>query len=1136
MSKFYNIHRDCTEYCRSIVHGNLITSAFSVLDISGLQLCSYLNYLCTNCDLIKDSAGRTALHAAASYGYLEVVKWLLNNKNANINARDDESGYTPLHRAFYYGRLYIAIELMKAGADATLLDRDGLTSLDHVIQDGLKPTIYFGSVYTWGINKNNSLGPFSSRNTPECLDVFHKKYPKEYVQQICIDTFHSIIITINGHAYTCGHGLGGRLGLRTENAIVEPTKITFPEKVDVIRVSISRDHSLFLTASRHIYSCGLNTHKVLGLYPPPNKCLSPEKVKCLMSKVPCGVSAGRYHSVAWTARKLYTWGLNGGQLGHESYHGNYIITPRGVPAINNRDNDIKKVVSSDGAIAILTGTGDVYVLHDYMCRKVASRFSNLQNLAIIGGKLRTDTDVDLKGESLKELKVVILTNNGQMFIWRESDPQLCRLTFSVPRVFSVINVSLNFNNILFVTNYGECYTGIIKKRVKKVYWDRKNFGALPVASVAVTKIPKIYRASAIVSDPKGEDFGVIQQHPYATEISDENIMKKEMEYQFTKLLEETTEEDNIHDIVIKINHKTFPAHKYILASESNLMDLCDSKDEIVLKDINVDFFQQLLIFIYTGTCSLLEVGECPELFKKYYISSDGVEQETVKSQKNKSPQNPIRKLQEMSKRFGCKRLHHLLNDFYMQNIYIFRKSDILNTPKCYQITDFPEYYDIKLKCSNGKEIKAHKCILVGRLEYFSNLFAARWSNDARSTISIPHTSDLVEALLEFLYTDSEYFLLDKDGDFLLKLLVLADEYLVEQLKQCCAYLILKLNHLDLKNAIDILQIAHKVKSTFLIKGVMTYVVNNLAYFLEAKALHDLSEELLYDISMYYISYRKLDRRHQTYAISDDRSEKIHEIHNKYPINLEISEKRNLRAMQKMSKQRRSKFLRKSVSEKSLQRDSDDDEKEECTPHCLPNTEEKTENVEKIGQDRVSAICSATRILETSNEEPEFINLKNLSLSDSFDEFPLLNSPPEGSHNRLSSSPSQGKFVKKHKMVRLSQKERLRLSSESKETPQETPKNPWKKIPDISENIAKSPTDSSFSGILLDEKKLKGNLVKITNKQLVHTQMEDKAIMDLEKFYNIHEVEDEVIKVQRVDIGNVAPPVWVPANHAHGSHS
>lgn len=121
MNKTYNFQRDCTEYCRSVVHGNLINSALTVLDVSGLQLCSYLNYICTNWDSVKDCLGRTALHSSASYGNLQVVKWLLKNKNGNINARDNESGYTPLHRALYFGRINIAIELLKAGWYALII-------------------------------------------------------------------------------------------------------------------------------------------------------------------------------------------------------------------------------------------------------------------------------------------------------------------------------------------------------------------------------------------------------------------------------------------------------------------------------------------------------------------------------------------------------------------------------------------------------------------------------------------------------------------------------------------------------------------------------------------------------------------------------------------------------------------------------------------------------------------------------------------------------------------------------------------------------------------------------------------------------------------------------------------------------
>lgn len=40
-------------------------------------------------------------------------------------------------------------------------------------------------------------------------------------------------------------------------------------------------------------------------------------------------------------------------------------------------------------------------------------------------------------------------------------------------------------------------------------------------------------------------------------------------------------------------------------------------------------------------------------------------------------------------------------------------------------------------------------------------------------------------------------------------------------------------------------------------------------------------------------------------------------------------------------------------------------------------------------------------------------------------------------------------------------------------------------------------------------------------------MEDKAIEELHKFYNTDSLEEEVIVIERVNIGAIAAPVWVP---------
>ena len=51
---------------------------------------------------------------------------------------------------------------------------------------------------------------------------------------------------------------------------------------------------------------------------------------------------------------MYTWGLNGGQLGHLQSSGT-VLAPRMVGALNNVS--VETVVCSDGATVVLTRSG-----------------------------------------------------------------------------------------------------------------------------------------------------------------------------------------------------------------------------------------------------------------------------------------------------------------------------------------------------------------------------------------------------------------------------------------------------------------------------------------------------------------------------------------------------------------------------------------------------------------------------------------------------------------------------------------------------------------------------------------------------------------------------------------------------------
>jgi ankyrin repeat protein len=80
-----------------------------------------------NLVFVKSKEGFTALHYAASHGYVEIAKLLLA-KGADVNATISE-GDAPLHRAVWYGHKETAQLLLSNKADVDIRDGIGRTPL-----------------------------------------------------------------------------------------------------------------------------------------------------------------------------------------------------------------------------------------------------------------------------------------------------------------------------------------------------------------------------------------------------------------------------------------------------------------------------------------------------------------------------------------------------------------------------------------------------------------------------------------------------------------------------------------------------------------------------------------------------------------------------------------------------------------------------------------------------------------------------------------------------------------------------------------------------------------------------------------------------------------------------------------------
>lgn len=1179
---------DCTNKCHSTHHGDAITAAITKRSVTDSDLCAYLTYMCCCCETVKDIEGRTALHIAASCGRTGLVKWLIENRHANINIKDKESGYTALHRSMFYGKIDTVVELIKIGSNIGVQDANGLTYLEHAMIDRFHPEfpIDSGELFTWGTNSNNSLGSQQPRTVPETMDIFHKEYPNENVKMVFINEFHSIIQTDTGAVYSCGHGHGGRLGLGVQHTEVIPKQIKFQppsnithtsDRIQVTSCSIARDHSLFLTSLGILYSCGLNKHRVLGIAPPPVELLVPKSLKHFTDNL-LSVATGNCHSVVWSDTDLFTWGLNAGQLGHplsNALDDKYILTPKRVKYINSKENKIKFVCASTGATVVYTEKGDIYVLHEYQCRKIASRQLNLIQLSVIGGKLNYTLDPDLSNKN-RTLIVAALTNTGNIMVWQETDPILRRCIFSINRALNIKQISINISHILFVTNDGEAFKGEIKPRKKKTVIVEKDKNTKSdfhkflekdeCILVKLERIARIHRALNIQSDPKGLNFGIVQVRPYNF-FDFYDICESTMFENMDELLAEADSSDDITDLVINVGSRKFLTHKYILASRSQYFAKLfenNNKNTLDLKGYNPDIFEQLLQYIYTRNTELINTGElksdslrtlCIKVHesKEQDIDDNKIidenksafecysksKQHVDKDKNNVSKlDNPVRMLHEMAKRFEISDLQKILSNLDMFKYTVRIKKDGKSTkvpPIIFDRGAFQELCDVEITVKDNRIIKAHKCILSARLDYFNSMFSSRWKGGETSKISMSFTKGVVEALLEFLYTDSLNKLEEREVDQLFQIIILADQFFVTRLKDQCEHILSQL--ISIKNATQLLTFADAYNAETLKEICFDFIQQNMTSFLEMRLLDELDPGLLKELSEFYQIRRRVDYRVITpysTAVSDD---EISQISSSYPVDIAVRKEKPSKEKQKLSSRKRVRSHKNSLSERNL---SQSLEKESVLlSSSLPSEIPELDSSFSKGQStRFKAILIANDIGISEEIEESFValskktNAEEISSSfvDAFD-FPLLNSPPKpsGFHSK-----TPYKLESKHKPVKLSQKQRKRLSSESSNQvngspPLEvsvSPKNPWKIIPDPISPV-NIPGNDNIENIISSELKQKENLVKITSKQLVFTQLEDKAIDELKRFYSVDDVEDEMILIERVSVGAVALPVWVP---------
>ncbi|TTA40553.1 Inhibitor of Bruton tyrosine kinase [Bagarius yarrelli] len=633
---------ECTPKCHSPRHAEMIVAALT--GGSEGQLKTFLSAYCHNAATLKDEFGRTALHLAASMGKRALLEWLLDSKRADLLLKDKESGWTALHRSAFYGQVHCIMALVKRGGSLSIPDKEGLTVLDLTMKDRPAHVSFQNSdpteVYTWGNNTNFSLGHGNqeSRHNPEIVDLFART--RVYVKQVVVCKFHSVFLSQKGQVYTCGHGQGGRLGHGDEQTYLVPHIVEGLASHHCSQVAAARDHTVVLTEEGHVYTFGLNTYHQLGLTPPVASQV-PKQVTCksLKGKNVVGVAAGRFHTVFWTKDAVYTVGLNGGQLGYLlDPNGERCVTvPRQVSALHHKDVTIAMAAASNGATVCLTEKGDIYLLADYQCKKLASKQLNIRKVLVTGGTLDHRVDPHLLNENGGEkISILALDEIGRVFCWRSVGTSLRQCRWAYGRQVFMSDIAIGRSKMMFISQDGEGFSGQWLGEYKKGM-DKKEMCSQSESvyeRIRLERLPYIHRAVSITMDSKGRNFGVLQSDPKTSIYEVPTVSGSLFTQHLQQLLAEADETDSIHDVTLQAGERVFPTHKYILSmrseffrkhllTEAGHVDEVDGEvkrsvdavgcDLLVLENISSDMLEQALQFIYTDSCEMLVHGARPKI-------------------------------------------------------------------------------------------------------------------------------------------------------------------------------------------------------------------------------------------------------------------------------------------------------------------------------------------------------------------------------------------------------------------------------------------------------------------------------------------------------------------------------------------
>lgn len=655
------------------------------------------------------------------------------------------------------------------------------------------------------------------------------------------------------------------------------------------------------------------------------------------------------------------------------------------------------------------------------------------------------------------------------------------------------------------------------------FTSKRDIAQFHCSKMAIKRVQHLSNVKNFCCDSDGESFIAIVAHEAL------HVIEPEREkYDFSMLLDEYQfSESGIIDISIVVKDQTFRVNRFVVSSRcEHLQDLIrnEVKDGVCTvtdKRLTPPMFQCILIWIYKNTLTEDEL--------KSVVSSTAEDKAIKKT---------------------CQSFVGIVTDWKLDAIFNYlvstkpfskfaQKQEVTTVRlfKWFSMENLPELYDVTILLDENQKLRAHKVILMMRIEYFKMMFYHSWSED--STIDLRHVSiNFIKPIIQFAYDNNANALRKANftDNFLYNMCAILDQYLIENVKNIFEAIIMR--KVNLRNCAENLEFSIAFNCHLLKEYCMEFMCLNLSRLLEGNVLDNLDNDVLKELSSFYRKYYNFetDSNHViTPAFDAPTDEEIEKVIGGFDLTLynDAMQQALKKTPKTKSKLTKSELLRRNYEKEGIKNIRYDETVNESS---TPKTPEVNNNIvspevddkswqkkrerKDSGKRKILTAIKCNEIMKTEAVQVEpMVDLRSFRKS--------LSEEPESTRNVITLADFGIKSKKKVVMTTPVKVETVEVvevkpawnmnNVELQPKNDQTSADPFKAMSTkkkMSASPKSSPAEKNFSSIVRDERKDKSNYEKIKSKSLILTQIEEQAIMELSEFYNIDNIFDENISIQR----------------------